>query len=91
VATQYGLDLTELCGSQATRQQISAIPSLVRAECLRDDRVADVTVRAESASQSSDGGWSITLELDITLVESSDDLSLTLAVDSVSAALLGVV
>lgn len=83
----YGLDLAEYVGAVGYEVALAALPGLVRAECLKDDRVADVAVTATQAIDSS-GLVSITLAIDAVLVDEAETFALTLSVDDVTVSIL---
>lgn len=87
-AATFGYDLAGLVGSVGTDAAVAAIPAIVRAEALKDERVARCTV-ASSSSQDSAGLVAITLTLDVALANSSEVFSLSLSVTDAGVALQG--
>ncbi len=85
----YGLDLAGYVGAVGTTVALAALPSLVRAELLKDDRVSDVAVTSAISTERS-GLVSIALEIGVVLTDESEQFSLTVGVSSAGAALLGV-
>lgn len=85
----YGIDLQDFVGRMATESAVVVLPDIVRAEVLKDDRVERVEVLATPV-KGTDGLVSITLELDVYLLDSGEDFTLTLSASAVSVALLGV-
>jgi hypothetical protein len=73
----YGIDLSDYVGSSATPQRLAAIPGIVRAEVLKDDRVLDVKVSCTFAT-SADGLVTVTLALWVTLSETGEAFPMTL-------------
>jgi hypothetical protein len=84
----YGLDLPGFIGRVGNAASVAAIPDLVRAEVLKDDRVLDVAIAASSVT-GTDGLVSVTLALDVELVNDGDRFQLTLSVGDVGVSLLG--
>jgi hypothetical protein len=82
----YGFDLPGLIGMVGYASAVHAVPALVRAEIMKDDRVAGV--EAAAAVEASGGVQSLTLSLRITLHDSADVFPLTLAIDQVSVQIL---
>jgi hypothetical protein len=84
----YGLDLSSYVGAVGYPAAILAMPTLVRAELSKDDRAVDIAVTATS---SVDAAGLVYIELRIigTLVETGEDLSLTLNVSDVNTSILG--
>ncbi len=87
-AGAYGIDLVGYVGSVGTAVALQALPSVVRGEILKDDRVADVTVTPTISPQPS-GLVDILLVIDVVLAEDGEDFSLTLAVGDTSVTILG--
>lgn len=83
----YGLDVADYIGAVGTDAAVIALPSLVRGELTKDDRVSDVAVKATIA-RSSNGDIDITLEIDVVLVDSGTELSLTVAANDSGVSLL---
>lgn len=84
----YGLDIQDFVGRVGTPDAIAAIPALVRAEVLKDDRLTNVTVKATATTDRA-GLIAIRIQIDAELVNAGDRFELTLGVSSVSVALLG--
>lgn len=84
----YGLDLSGYVGAVGYLSAVQALPSLVRAEIAKDDRVGDVDCAATLADLGS-GGVSINLSLSVNLADESQSFTLTLAVTDVTTTLLG--
>jgi hypothetical protein len=80
--------LAGLVGDIGYEASIAALPAMVSAECLKDDRVSRVDVRVASAARDSVGLMSIVLELDCTLADESGTFAMTLAVSQVAVVLL---
>jgi hypothetical protein len=83
----YGLDLSAYVGAVGDAVAVAALPGLVRAELLKDDRVSDVSVTT-AADTDSAGHVTITLTIDVVLAESGEALALTVAVDDLTVELL---
>jgi hypothetical protein len=83
----YGLDLAEYVGAVGYETALAALPGLVRAECLKDDRISDVAVSV-TQSQDSAGLISLTVQVNAVLVDESETFALTLSVNEVSVQIL---
>jgi hypothetical protein len=86
----YGLDLEGIIGAVGYDSAVDVLPSMVRAELLKDDRVTDVSVSATKVTDTA-GLMSITLTVDVVLTDAGDTFRLTLAVSDVTTKLLGIV
>ena len=87
-ASAYGLDLAAYVGAVGERIAEAALPSIVEAELLKDDRIAAVSVTA-TAYRADDGTARIELQL---VVQPASDLArfpLTLGVTSAGVELIG--
>ncbi len=84
----YGLDLAGYVGAVGTTVALAALPSLVRAELLKDDRVSDIAVTSAITTERS-GLVSIVLEISAVLTDESEQFSLTVGVSSAGTVLLG--
>lgn len=85
----YGLDLAGYVGAVGSTVALAALPSLVRAELMKDDRVSDISVTS-AVSTDAAGLVSIVLEIGVVLTDDSEQFSLTVGVSGTSTALLGV-
>lgn len=86
----YGLDVSGYCGAVGYDTAVNALPGLVQAELLKDDRVSDVSVSASiAASGNGAGGLDIQLEISVLLADESGDFVLTLAINDVRVSVLG--
>lgn len=85
----YGLDVLDFVGTLGTDAAVDAIPDVVRAEVLKDDRVDRVEITAKIERLSS-GLVVINLDVDVFPADESTAFQLTLAVSNVTVALLGV-
>lgn len=85
----YGLDLQDFIGQIGPRSALDVLPDVIRAECLKDDRVesAEITV---DVVLNTDGTYQITATIDATLADEGGDFTLTVGVDQVSVSFLGV-
>lgn len=88
-AGTYGLDLAGFVGAVGYPTAVNAIPALLRGEFLKDDRVSSVDVAATIVTEVS-GAQSITLDANVVPRDEDEDFTLTLKVDDVDVALLGV-
>jgi hypothetical protein len=87
-ASAYGLDLAAYVGAVGERIAEAALPSIVEAELLKDDRIAAVSATA-TAHRADDGTARIELQL---VVQPASDLArfpLTLGVTSAGVELIG--
>ena len=84
----YGLDIQDFIGQVGTANAIAAIPALIRAEVLKDDRITNATVTATSTTDRA-GLVAVRIQIEAELVNEGDRFELTLGVSSVSVALLG--
>jgi len=85
----YGTDVSDFVGMVGPDNAVDALPDVVAAEVLKDDRVESVDVHA-SITRDSAGLATVTLEIECTLVDAGESFTLTLGVSDVSTALLGV-
>ena len=85
----YGTDVSDFVGMVGPDNAIDALPDVVVAEVLKDDRVERVDVSAAIVRDSA-GLATVTIEIDAALRDSGETFTLTLAVSDTSAALLGV-
>lgn len=83
--SNYGLGLSEMIGHVGGPRLAASLPAIVRAELLKDDRIADVTTQAVWDASTS------TLNVVIVgmLHDSADNFELTLSVSEVTTTLLG--
>jgi hypothetical protein len=84
----YGTDVSDFVGMVGPDDAVDALPDVVVAEILKDDRVerADVTA---SIVRDSAGLATVTIVVDAVLRDSGETFTLTLAVGDVTTALLG--
>lgn len=84
----YGTDVSDFVGLVGPDNAVAALPDVVVAEVLKDDRVerADVTA---SIVRDSAGLATVSLDVDCTLRDTGESFTLTLAVGEVTAALVG--
>lgn len=85
----YGLDVEEFIGRVGTDDAAAALPPVVEAELLKDDRIDSVEVTA-TIVRGANGLDSITIEIDVFPLDESGAFALTLSVSDVTVALLGV-
>lgn len=86
--TNYGIDLAEYVGRMNPELAANALPSLVRGELLKDDRVLSVSA-SSALSYPNPGDALITLTIDVTTHEETEDFQLTILVSAVTVELLG--
>jgi hypothetical protein len=84
----YGFDVAQFIGHVDNDTAAAALPAMVRAECLKDDRVSRVDVVADVA-RSSNGLTEITLTLDVLLSDGRTSFSLTLSATDAGLVLAG--
>ncbi len=85
----YGIDLPGFVGRTATSIATAALPGVVRAELLKDDRILDVAVEVATDAPTN-GLVTYTIVIVVSAVDEAEDFALTIAVTSTSAELLGV-
>lgn len=83
----YGIDLPGLVGSMPTAEAISQLPSRIRGELAKDERVSDVAVTITQVVNS-DKSVALVFEIRVTLHDSTDGFSLVLSVSDVTTELL---
>lgn len=84
----YGIDLAGYVGAVGTDAAVAALPGVVEAELLKDDRIARVAVSVARLPVS-DGVQSLEVTIDVTPADESGDFTLTLAVSALGMSLLG--
>jgi hypothetical protein len=85
----YGLDVLDFVGQVGSEEAVDALPDVVLAEVLKDDRVERAEVSA-TIQRSSEGLVTILLDIDVFLHDSEETFTLSLSVSDVTVALLGV-
>lgn len=78
--TSFGFDLSEYLGAVGSEVAVNALPAIVRAEALKDDRLQDV-LAAVTATQSAQGEVALVVDLTCVLTDSGEQFRLTLGVD----------
>jgi hypothetical protein len=81
----YGFDIASYVGAVGFATAAAALPSVVEAEVLKDDRIA----ACATTTAIDDDAASITLSLRCKPVSEADNFSLTLAVSNVTVSVLG--
>jgi hypothetical protein len=84
----YGTDVSDFVGMVGPDNAVDALPDVVVAEILKDDRVERADVSAAIARDSA-GLATVTIDVDCVLRDSGESFTLTLAVGDVTTALLG--
>lgn len=84
----YGTDISDFVGMVGPDNAVEALPDVVAAEILKDDRVERTDVKA-SVVRDSAGLTTVTIAIDAALRDSGESFTLTLAVGAVTTALLG--
>jgi hypothetical protein len=82
----YGLDLLELIGSASTKTDAASLPSRIRSELEKDERIETV----EATVTRVQNGPATEFEIVIVATTSLGPFTLTLAVDDVTVSLLGI-
>lgn len=85
----YGLDLLDFVGQVGSQAALDALPDVVEAEVLKDDRVLTCDVECTPTTDT-DGTVAIVMTVTATLRDDSDQFILTLSVDDVSVTVVGV-
>lgn len=85
----YGIDLSEYLGATGAATAVAALPSIVRGELLKDDRIVDVSCTVTSATEAN-GDVDLTLVIVAVLTDEDEPLELTLLVDDVTVQVLRV-
>lgn len=82
----YGLDLTELCGSTNVRSLQASLPGRIRSELTKDERIESVAVNVAVSQDGADTSFDITVEC----VTSAGPFTLQLLASDVTVELLGI-
>jgi len=85
----FGIDLPGFIGAAGTAVAVQAIPGIVRATWLRDDRIADVAIEATIATDS-EKRVTITLDCFVSTADDTEDFAFTLSTSDASVTLAGV-
>jgi len=83
----YGVDVEGLIGQLGARDAVAALPGMLRAEWLKDDRVADVDVTATRAT-APNGDIDISIAASVTLEDSGESFDFTIVAASGGLSLL---
>ena len=83
----YGLDVAGYIGAVGYPTAVAALPGLLRAEWLKDDRVADVDVTTAVAYDAA-GRIAITMSAVVVLADDGETFDLTLRADDAGVTLL---
>ena len=84
----YGLDVSGYAGAVGYAAAVQALPGLVRAELLKDDRVSEVQVSALLVPMGA-GLVNVQLALVCTLANEGEEFPLTLRVSDVDVSIIG--
>jgi hypothetical protein len=84
----YGIDLSSIIGAGNPLRVQAMLPSMIRGELVKDDRVADVSVTADY-TQDTAGRASFVIVVNVQLYEPDSDFELTIAVSGVTTKLVG--
>lgn len=82
----FGIDLLEYLGASNPKQVAAALPAIIEAELLKDERVVEVTA---TCTLSNDGP-AFALNIDVHVVTGEGPFNLAISVDEVSVNLLGI-
>lgn len=85
----YGTDVSDFVGTVGPDNAVDAIPDVIVAEVLQDDRIDSASVQA-TLMRDAMGLATITVEVNATLQDDGTDFTLTLGISEVSVTLLGV-
>lgn len=85
----YGTDIADFVGMVGSDAAVDALPDVVLAEVLKDDRVERATCTT-SITRDRAGLATIGLEIECFLRDDEESFTLTLAVSDVSVALIGI-
>lgn len=84
----YGTDVADFVGLVGPDNAVDAIPDVIVAEVLQDDRVDSVSVKSSIARDAA-GRVAITVDIAATLADEGGDFTLTLGISDVAVELLG--
>ena len=84
---RFGIDLPGYVGATDAALAVASLPGVIRAELLKDDRIAGVDARVTAAQL--DAAVSLVVEIDVAPADETGDFTLTAAVDAVSLTLIG--
>lgn len=82
----YGIDLTELVGSAATKRDAAALPGRIQAEALKDERIERVNVTVTQSVEGPSVAFAILIEAET----SEGPFELQLLVSEVTVQLLNI-
>jgi hypothetical protein len=85
----YGIDLPGFVGRTAIPIALAALPGIIRAELLKDDRISDV-VATVIADTPDNGLVTLTITIRVVAADEDEEFSLTLAASSATIELLGI-
>lgn len=88
-APNYGLSLSSLLNADVTNDFLAALPALVRAELLKDERLQTVNVK-QTVDRSAAPSVAITLEIECIAKDGATQFSLVLKASEVTVELLGI-
>lgn len=81
----YGFDISNYIGATGLRTAAAALPNIVRAELLKDDRLESVVVRTALDESTS----TITLTVDAIPADETESFTLTLSASELEVSILG--
>jgi len=82
----YGLDLSDLIGSVATKAAAAALPGQIQAELSKDERIESVTATVTSTVDGPSTSWVVSIEG----TTAEGPFSLVIGVSEVTVDLLGI-
>lgn len=85
--SNYGLDVAGYVGSVGPQIAARALPSVLRTEWLKDDRVADVAIEG-LVTQNTDGTSDVVLSCVVQPADESETFPLTLSVNDTTGTVL---
>lgn len=84
----WGYDVSNLVGQMGAKLAAEALPGIMRAKAMSDDRVADCEV-STSVLADDNGFASVIAKLTVTPADGGDDFPLTLAIGDVTTRIVG--
>jgi hypothetical protein len=84
----YGIDMSGLVGAHDPARVAAMLPSMIRGELLKDDRIADVDTQVTYAL-ATDGTATFDVVINVATYDDGNDFELTLTVSSVTTKLVG--
>lgn len=85
----YGIDLAEYCGRAGDPTTVAMVPTIVRGELAKDDRVEEISCTS-SVIETEPGLLSLLLTVTVRLVDEDETFEFTVGIDDVTVTFLGV-